>query len=176
MEQVIHEHMPCLYIYQRGFLKKRWQRWQNQFPCHFPCDFWKMHVDNALTRRWQALTVDFDNSIPHKTGTTDGILIKYCIHEDYVVSRDWPRNRVEKWSYRIRGIERELPQTVSKARPAVTMATAWYSRGIRVDESERGKHGEMTSYLDKLAGKQLNKLDDENTGKKLNKFQYQTVQ
>ena len=44
-----------------------------------------------------------------------------------------------------RGIERELPQTVSKARPAVTVATAWDPRGIRVDESERGGHEEMTS-------------------------------
>ena len=45
-----------IHIYQRGFLKKRWQRWQNQFPCHFPSDFWKMHVDNTLTRLWPALT------------------------------------------------------------------------------------------------------------------------
>ena len=75
-----------------------------------------------------------------------------------------------------RGMQRELPQTVSKVRPAVTMATAWHPRGIRVDESERGKHEEMTSYLDKLAGKQLDLLDKENTREKLNKFQYQTVQ
>ena len=56
------------------------------------------------------------------------------------------------------------------------MTTVWHPRGIKVDESERGEHEEMTSYLDKLAGKKLNKLGEENTGKKLNKFQYQTVQ
>ena len=56
------------------------------------------------------------------------------------------------------------------------MATGWHPRGIKVDESERGEHEEMTSQLDKLDGKQLDLLDEENTGKKLNKFQYQTVQ
>ena len=48
--------------------------------------------------------------------------------------------------------------------------------GLRLGPSERGEHEEMTSLLDKLAGKQLDLLDEENTGKKLNKFQYQTVQ
>ena len=56
------------------------------------------------------------------------------------------------------------------------MATAWHPRGIKVDESERGGHEEMTSQVNKLDGKKLNKLDEENTRKKLNKFQYQTVQ
>ena len=47
-----------------------------------------------------------------------------------------------------------------------------HPRGIRVDESERGEHEEMTSCLDKLAGKQLNKLDVESR----EKVKYQTVQ
>ena len=42
------------------------------------------------------------------------------------------------------------------------MATAWHPRGIKVDESERGGHEEMTSELDKLDGKQLDLLDEEN--------------
>ena len=56
------------------------------------------------------------------------------------------------------------------------MATAWHPRGIKFDESERGGHEEMTSQLDKLDGKQLDLLHEENMGKTLNKFQYQTVQ
>ena len=72
---------------------------------------------------------------------------KTCIFSTRGKSRDRGIEYVQKVLYWIQG---ELPQTVSKARPAVTMATAWHPRGIKVDESERGEHEEMTSQLDKL--------------------------
>ena len=60
-------------------------------------------------------------------------------------SRDREKKESKNHPIESRGIQRELPQTVSKVRPAVTMATAWHPRGIKVDESERGGHEEMTS-------------------------------
>ena len=47
-------------------------------------------------------------------------------------SRDRGIDKNEFYLIESRGIERELPQSVSRARRVVTMGTAWHPRGIKV--------------------------------------------